>query len=53
MSDVRDPAPYDAFVIGSAAYMFHWLKKATAFVKRHRAILAKSRCGSSAAARSY
>ena len=31
---------YDAFVIGGAAYMFHWLKDATAFVQRHRAVLA-------------
>lgn len=38
---VRDIAPFDAFVIGSAAYMFHWLKGATAFVKRHRAVLAE------------
>lgn len=27
MNDVRDVGPCDAFVIGSAAYMFHWLKK--------------------------
>ena len=32
---------YDAFVIGSAAYMFHWLKEATSFAKRHRAMLAE------------
>jgi menaquinone-dependent protoporphyrinogen oxidase len=31
---------YDAFVVGSAAYMFHWLKEATAFVRRNRAVLA-------------
>lgn len=31
---------YDAFVIGSAAYLFHWLKDATRFVKRNREILA-------------
>jgi menaquinone-dependent protoporphyrinogen oxidase len=37
---VRYPAPYDAFVIGAAAYMFHWLKEATAFVERHRELLA-------------
>ena len=34
------PSGYDAFVIGSAAYMFHWLGEATAFVRRHRVILA-------------
>lgn len=31
---------YDAFVIGAAAYMFHWLKDATRFVKRHQSVLA-------------
>lgn len=37
---VHDPEEYDAFVIGSAAYMFHWLKEATSFVKRNRSVLA-------------
>jgi menaquinone-dependent protoporphyrinogen oxidase len=40
VSDVRDVSGYDAFVIGSAAYMFHWLKEAREFVNRHRAVLA-------------
>jgi menaquinone-dependent protoporphyrinogen oxidase len=31
---------YDAFVIGSAAYMGGWLDQATAFVRRHREVLA-------------
>lgn len=31
---------YDAFVIGSAAYMGHWLKDAAGFVRRHAAGLA-------------
>jgi menaquinone-dependent protoporphyrinogen oxidase len=35
-----DPSAYDAFVIGSAAYMFHWLKEATGFVRRHHRLLA-------------
>jgi menaquinone-dependent protoporphyrinogen oxidase len=39
-TEVRDLAPYDAVVIGSAAYMFHWLKEASSFVHRHRAVLA-------------
>ena len=30
---------YDAFVIGSAAYMFSWLKEATDFVRRNSALL--------------
>jgi menaquinone-dependent protoporphyrinogen oxidase len=40
VTDVRDVAAYDAVVVGSAAYMFHWLKEASAFVRRHRADLA-------------
>jgi menaquinone-dependent protoporphyrinogen oxidase len=35
-----DPAAYDAFVIGGAAYMFHWLGEATGFVRRHHELLA-------------
>jgi menaquinone-dependent protoporphyrinogen oxidase len=37
---VRDAARYDAFVVGGAAYMFHWLGDATRFVRRDRATLA-------------
>jgi menaquinone-dependent protoporphyrinogen oxidase len=37
---VRCVDGYDAIVVGSAAYMFHWLKEATAFVLRNRAALA-------------
>jgi menaquinone-dependent protoporphyrinogen oxidase len=39
-ADVRDVSGYDAFVVGSAAYMFHWLGDATRFVKRNSATLA-------------
>jgi menaquinone-dependent protoporphyrinogen oxidase len=39
VAEVRDIGPYDAVVIGGAAYMFHWLKDATAFAERHRAEL--------------
>ena len=35
-----DPAGYDAAVIGSAAYYFHWMKPATEFVRRNRDALA-------------
>jgi menaquinone-dependent protoporphyrinogen oxidase len=31
---------YDAFIIGSAAYMYHWLKEATQFVRKHHTLLA-------------
>ncbi|MCU0506273.1 MAG: flavodoxin domain-containing protein [Chloroflexi bacterium] len=37
---VKDPRPYDAYVVGAAAYMFHWLGDATAFVRRNRDLLA-------------
>jgi menaquinone-dependent protoporphyrinogen oxidase len=30
-----DPVSYDAAVIGSAAYYFHWMKPATEFVRRN------------------
>jgi len=35
-----DPDGYDAAVIGSAAYMFHWMKQATKFVRRNSKALA-------------
>lgn len=37
--EVRDASVYGAFVVGSAAYMFHWLADATRFVGRNRALL--------------
>jgi menaquinone-dependent protoporphyrinogen oxidase len=37
---IRSVAEYDAVVIGSAAYMFHWMKEATNFVRRNRTALA-------------
>lgn len=40
VDEVRDVTSYDAVVLGGAAYMFHWLKDATAFARRHRAELA-------------
>jgi menaquinone-dependent protoporphyrinogen oxidase len=39
-SQAGDPAGYDAVVIGSAAYMFHWMKPATKFVRRNSDALA-------------
>jgi menaquinone-dependent protoporphyrinogen oxidase len=39
-ASVKDADRYDAFVVGSAAYMFHWLGDATRFVHRAKAILA-------------
>ena len=40
-AEVGDASPYDAYVVGGAAYMFHWLKDATTFVQRNRALLAE------------
>lgn len=39
-AEVRDPDRYDAFVVGGAAYMFHWLGPATSFVEHNRTLLA-------------
>jgi menaquinone-dependent protoporphyrinogen oxidase len=36
---VSDLRSYDAFVIGSAVYMFHWMKEATTFLRRNRELL--------------
>lgn len=36
---VRNAADYDAFVIGSALYMFHWMKEAKQFVSKNRTLL--------------
>jgi menaquinone-dependent protoporphyrinogen oxidase len=38
--EVADVGKYDAFVIGSAAYVSHWLKEAVNLVRRNRALLA-------------
>lgn len=35
-----DPAGYDAAIIGSAIYMFHWMKPAAGFVRRNADSLA-------------
>jgi menaquinone-dependent protoporphyrinogen oxidase len=40
VEDVTNVAPYDAVVLGGAAYMFHWLKPAVAFSRNHRKELA-------------
>lgn len=39
-AEARDITPYDAFVIGSAAYMGSWLKEAVELVRRNRQLLA-------------
>lgn len=39
----EDVAGCDAFVVGSAVYMGHWLKDATTFVRRHQPTLLEHR----------
>ncbi|WP_234005380.1 flavodoxin domain-containing protein [Arthrobacter sp. PGP41] len=36
VAEVDDVGQYEAVVLGSAAYLVHWLKEATTFAKRHR-----------------
>jgi menaquinone-dependent protoporphyrinogen oxidase len=43
VEDVDDLAGYDAFVIGGAVYMFHWLKPMSRFLRRNREVLAERR----------
>ena len=38
---VEDPGSYEALVIGSAIYYGSWLKEATEWVRRNRAVLAQ------------
>jgi menaquinone-dependent protoporphyrinogen oxidase len=38
-ASIKSLAGYDAFVIGSAAYMFHWLKDAANLVRHNRTVL--------------
>src|SRR5690349_740656 len=40
IDEVEDPAGYDAFVIGSAVYFGSWMKEASGFMQRNRAVLA-------------
>lgn len=42
VTEVSDPASYDAFVIGGAAYRGGWMKEATDFVLSHVDLLADS-----------
>ena len=36
VSAVRDAGSYDAYVVGSAVYMFHWTKEAKQFLSHNR-----------------
>jgi menaquinone-dependent protoporphyrinogen oxidase len=40
VGSANDLDKYDAFVIGSALYMFHWMKEARQFVSENRSVLA-------------
>jgi menaquinone-dependent protoporphyrinogen oxidase len=39
IAEVEDVAGFDAFVIGSSVYMFHWEKEAAEFVRKHPGVL--------------
>jgi menaquinone-dependent protoporphyrinogen oxidase len=43
LKDAGDLAGYDAFVIGGAIYMFHWLKEMPQFLRRNQRLLAEHR----------
>ena len=40
VESAKDLAGYDAFVVGSALYYFHWLKEAKQFLSQNRGVLA-------------
>jgi menaquinone-dependent protoporphyrinogen oxidase len=40
VSSIRDVGSYDAYVVGSAVYMFHWMKEAKQFLSRNKEVLA-------------
>ncbi|MCB0909790.1 MAG: flavodoxin domain-containing protein [Nocardioidaceae bacterium] len=40
IDEVTTVENYDAVILGGAAYMFHWLKPAVRFARKHRAALA-------------
>ena len=40
MQAAGDPAGHEALVIGSAVYSMHWMKEASEFHRRNRALLA-------------
>lgn len=41
VDEVADADAYDAYVIGGAAYMYHWLKPALQFVRHNAELLAR------------
>ncbi len=50
VGEVEDPAIYDAYVIGGAAYMYHWLKPAMRFVMQNEGLFARRPVGPRGAA---
>ena len=40
VDSVRNVGGYDAYVVGSAVYMFHWMKEAKQFLARNQKMLA-------------
>src|SRR5579863_1676504 len=39
VGSVKDPRGYDGYVVGSAVYMFHWMKEAKEFVRQNGDLL--------------
>jgi len=39
--EAADPAGYDAVIVGSAVYYFHWMNQAKEFVRHNRRVLAE------------
>ncbi len=40
VAEAGELTDYDAFVVGSAVYMFHWMKAGAKFVRRNHSVLA-------------
>jgi len=40
VGEAKDVGSYDAYVVGSAVYMFHWMKEARRFVAKNKTVLA-------------
>ena len=39
VTSIKDAAGYDAYVVGSAVYIFHWMKEAKQFISRNKKLI--------------
>ena len=39
VTSIKDAAGYDAYVVGSAVYIFHWMKEAKQFISRNQKLI--------------